>query len=306
MSDEIKVNKSLIGKTMFLSCIAFVILSFSFFSSPYTGFLVFTILLLIWSAYYTFINQKHLSEMCCMMSGMAFGMIGGFFIGTAVGLATGDFVIGMISGTVAGVAFGIPVGKMGGPLGRMEGIMAGPMGGIMGGMTGVMVRFYDVGLFMPFFALVVIFTVWEMTRVIHGYSKNISRNFLYLGIIVSILAFSSSIANNFDAGETGLAFAKQSPQQAVANGNVQEVTIKMQALDYVPSSISLKKGVPVRLSLEAASNAGCTRSIVFPEFNIREVVPQGGKKTVEFTPEKSGTFNFACSMGMARGTVVVQ
>src|SRR3989344_3111530 len=304
MSDEIKVNKSLIGKTMFLSCIAFVILSFSFFSSPYTGFLVFTILLLIWSAYYTFINQKHLSEMCCMMSGMAFGMIGGFFIGTAVGLATGDFVIGMISGTVAGVAFGIPVGKMGGPLGRMEGIMAGPMGGIMGGMTGVMVRFYDVGLFMPFFALVVIFTVWEMTRVIHGHSKNISRNFLYIGIIISILAFSSSVANNFGTGGTGLAFAE--PQEAAVAGGVQEVTIKMQALDYAPNYITLKKGVPARINLEASPNAGCTRSIVFPDFNIRRLVPQGGRTTVEFTPTKAGTFDFGCSMGMATGTVVVQ
>src|SRR3989344_6667351 len=250
MSDEIKVNKSLIGKTMFLSCIAFVILSFSFFSSPYTGFLVFTILLLIWSAYYTLVNKKHLSEMCCMMSGMAFGMVGGFFIGTLTGLATGDFVIGMISGTVAGVIFGIPIGKMGGPLGRMEGVMAGPLGGIMGGMTGVMVRFYDVQLFMPFFAIVVIFTVWEMVRVIQGQAGKMSRNFMYIGILLSVLAVSASIANHYGTGSTGLAFAKEEAA-AVPSGSVQEVTIKMQALDYSPDYITVKKGIPVKLNLEA-------------------------------------------------------
>lgn len=306
MSGEISLSKSVIGKTVFGLSVLGTVVTFMFFSSPYTGFLVFTVLLMIWSAYYTLANKKHLSEMCCMMSGMAFGMVGGFFIGTLTGLATGDFVIGMISGTVAGVIFGIPIGKMGGPLGRMEGVMAGPMGGIMGGMTGVMVRFYNVELFMPFFALVVIFTVWEMTRVIHGHSKNISRNFLYIGIIISILAFSSSMANNFGTAGTGLAFAKQPAAQGAAVGDVQEVTIKMQALDYAPNYIALKKDVPARITLEASPDAGCTRSIVFPSFNIRKLVPQGGKTTVEFTPTKAGTFDFGCSMGMATGTVVVQ
>ena len=304
MSGEISLRKSMLEKTVFGLSVLGTAVAFIFFSSPYTGFLVFTVLLLIWSAYYTLANKEHLSEMCCMMSGMAFGMVGGFFIGTLTGLATGDFVIGMISGTVAGVIFGIPIGKMGGPLGRMEGVMAGPMGGIMGGMTGVMVRFYNVELFMPFFALVVIFTTWEMTRVIHGHSKNISRNFLYIGIIISILAFSSSVANNFGTGGTGLAFAE--PQEAAVAGGVQEVTIKMQALDYAPNYITLKKGVPARINLEASPDAGCTRSIVFPDFNIRRLVPQGGRTTVEFTPTKAGTFDFGCSMGMATGTVVVQ
>ena len=305
MAEEIKLNKSIVEKAIMIGGIAVIAVSFAFFSSPYTAFLVFTALLLVWASYYTHFNKSHMSEMCCMMSGMAFGMIGGVFIGVIVGLATTDFLAGMVAGTVAGVAFGIPIGKLGGPLGRMEGVMAGPMGGIMGGMTGGMVRFYDVQFFMPFFAIVVIFTVWEMVRVIQGQAGKMSRNFMYIGILLSVLAFSASIANNYGTGSTGLAFAKEEAA-AVPSGSVQEVTIKMQALDYSPDYITVKKGIPVKLNLEASPNAGCTRSIVFPDFNIRKLVPQGGKAVVEFTPTKVGTYQFSCSMGMAGGTLIVQ
>src|SRR3989344_3438437 len=65
----------------------------------------------------------------------------------------------------------------------------------MGGMTGVMVRFFDVKLFMPFFVIVVLFTVWEMVRVIHNDSKKISRSFIAIGAVLSLLAFSSAVFN---------------------------------------------------------------------------------------------------------------
>lgn len=304
MAEDIKLGKSMVEKIIVLCGIAGAAVSFAFFSSPYTAFLVFTALLLVWAAYYAHSNRSRMSEMCCMMSGMAFGMIGGFFIGVITGLATADFLVGMIAGTIAGVVFGIPIGKLGGPLGRMEGVMAGPMGGIMGGMTGVMVRFYDVQLFMPFFAIVVLFTIWEMVRVIQGQSSRMARNFMYIGILLSVLAFSSTLMNSYGTEPTGLAFAQQ--EAPSPSGGVQEVTIKAEAIRYNPSSVTVKKGVPVKLTLEAASDAGCTRSFVFPEFNIRKTLPKNGKIIVEFTPTESGTFPFSCSMAMARGTLIVQ
>lgn len=309
MSDVIQVKKSFIDMIIVLGSLLFAVLSFLFFSTPYTSMLVFTTLLLIWSAYYTYMSRAHLSEMCCMMSGMAFGMISGFFIGTIAGLATGDFLVAMIIGTIAGIAFGMPLGRLGGPLGRMEGVMAGPMGGIMGGMTGIMVRFFDVQLFMPFFILVVLFTVWEMTHVIHSNAGKIPRSFVYLGIVLSLLAFASTVANDYNIQGTGLAFAKplsKDPQTAPVKEGVQEVTVKAEALGYNPNYIVVKKGTPVKLNLKAAPDAGCTRAIVFPDFNIRKTVPRGGEATVEFTPAKTGTFRFSCSMAMAGGTLVVQ
>lgn len=311
MTETIRISKSLMDKLLLLVSVVATILVFLFFKTPYTPTLVFVTLLLVWGSYYTFLSKEKMSEMCCMMSGMVFGMISGFFIGALAGLATGDFLVGMIAGTVAGVIFGIPIGRIGGPLGRMEGVMAGPMGGIMGGMTGVMVRFFDVGLFMPFFILVILFTIWEMTRVVHGHAGNISRNFVYVGVILSLLAFSSTLVNNYSIDASLPVFARQqgsvqSAQAAPISNGAQEVTLKMEALGYDPNYIVLKKDVPAKINLEASPTAGCTRSIVFPDFGIRKTVPRGGTSTVEFTPTKAGTFRFSCAMSMAGGTIVVQ
>ena len=310
MGNEINIS---LDKIFTAGSAVFTVFMFVFFSTPYTGVFVFTILLLAWGSYYALISRKHLSEMCCMMSGMVFGMIAGFFVGTVTGLATGDFLVGMIAGTIAGVLFGIPTGKMGGPLGRMEAVMAGPMGGIMGGMTGIMIRFFNVELFMPFFMIVVLFTVWEMTNVIRNHSNNISRGFLAVGVVLSLLAFSSAMTTNVNANPTEFAFGA-GPEKAAAlsgsvpvnNGGVQEITIKAGSLTYEPNYIVVKKDVPVKINLEAAPDAGCTRSFVFPDFGITKTIPKGGRDAVQFTPQKTGTFKFSCGMGMARGTLIVQ
>lgn len=306
---EIKIKKSVVEKIIFVAAVVFIIAMFTALNSPYTAPLVFTTLLLLWGSYYAVVSRESMSEMCCMMSGMAFGMMAGFFVGAIVGLATLDFFVGMVVGTVAGVLFGIPVGRIGGPLGRMEGVMAGPMGGIMGAMTGVMVSFFNVTLFMPFLAVVAIFTVWEMTRVVKTESKSMSRNFVYIGIILSVLAFSSTIANgvSLEGGTTGFVVGSQQLQQAppVENG-IQQVTIKMNPTGYEPNYIVLKKDVPAKITLQASNSASCTHAIVFSAFGIRENVPSGTSKTVEFTPSETGTFPFNCAMNMARGTIVVQ
>ncbi len=310
MGDDVEIKKPVIDKVLLAVSIFFVVILFIFYQTPYTAPLVFVTLLLIWGSYFAFVSREKMSEMCCMMSGMTYGMISGFFIGAISGLATGDFMIGMIAGTVAGIVFGIPVGRLGGSLGRMEGVMAGPMGGIMGGMTGVMVRFFDVGLFMPFLVIVVIFVVWEMTMVIRKSLEKMPRSIVCIGVIISLLAIGSVFMGNYNNEATGTSIFQQTNQQpaqaAPPNNGIQEVTIKMHPTSYEPDYITLKKDVPVRITLQADSTAGCTRSIVFPEWSIRKTVPAGGTATVQFTPTETGTFPFSCSMNMARGTIVVQ
>jgi plastocyanin domain-containing protein len=44
--------------------------------------------------------------------------------------------------------------------------------------------------------------------------------------------------------------------------------------------------------------------LVIPGFNIRKTLTSN-QDYVEFTPTKSGTYNFACSMGMGKGKIVV-
>ena len=90
----------------------------------------------------------------------------------------------------------------------------------------------------------------------------------------------------------------------IRNG-VQEVALSVQGSTYYPNPIRVKKGIPVRLVADMSKVPGCSRSVVIPEFGIRKVL-SAGDNTIEFTPEKSGTFQFSCSMGMYLGTIVVE
>jgi len=106
---------------------------------------------------------------------------------------------------------------------------------------------------------------------------------------------------------TGSATTEQKQAVATApSGEVQEITIKVGPTTYSPDYIEVKKDIPVRLTLQAEKGAGCTRSFVFPEYKIRKTVPVGGTEVVEFTPTKAGTFQFSCSMNMARGKMAVK
>ena len=305
--DEIQVSSLALGGILTAASVIFAAAMFIFFSTPYTAPLVFTVMMLVWAAYYAVTRKQKMSEMCCMMNGMIFGMTSGFFVGALVGLATSDFLVGMIVGTAVGMIFGIPIGKMGGPLARMEAVMAGPMGGIMGAMTGVMVKFFNVQIFMIFFALVIILTIWETINLIKSEAPGFSKMFLFIGVILSLLIMSSSVVSTYEGGSGSLFGSQtQQPVNAAPSAGIQEITVKAQSINYEPSSFIVKKDVPVKLTIQADRSAGCTRAFVFPEFNIRSTIPAGSSQTFEFTPTKTGTFPFSCAMSMARGTMIVQ
>lgn len=74
---------------------------------------------------------------------------------------------------------------------------------------------------------------------------------------------------------------------------------------YEPSTIYVKKDIPVRIHYSADPNAGCGREVIFPEYKIRKLAPSQGEALIEFTPTKTGAFPFHCSMKMFNGTIEV-
>jgi len=121
----------------------------------------------------------------------------------------------------------------------------------------------------------------------------------------------SNVAQSFGGGLLGAQGGVQpSPaptggELAPVKGGIQEITLTVQGGTYYPSPIRVKKGVPVKITADLSSVRGCASSISMPEFGIRKNV-RTGDNTIEFTPDKSGTFSFSCSMGMYRGTIVVE
>lgn len=123
------------------------------------------------------------------------------------------------------------------------------------------------------------------------------------------LAFGIAVtpANAAQAGDSQYAAAPSASGGATAEvkNGVQEITLTVQGGTYYPNPIRVKKGTLVRLIADLSSVRGCSRSIVIPDFGIRKVLSTSDN-TIEFTPDKSGTFQFGCSMWMYRGTIVVE
>ena len=93
---------------------------------------------------------------------------------------------------------------------------------------------------------------------------------------------------------------------APVTGGVQEVTITVKNNGYTASATVLKRGVPVRLTLTTDNTLGCARAFTIPDLALSKVLPATGNETIEFTPQKTGTLGYSCSMGMYTGAFIVE
>lgn len=64
-------------------------------------------------------------------------------------------------------------------------------------------------------------------------------------------------------------------------------------------------GTPVRLTFRREETAACSDQVIIDAFGKHADLPQGVPVPVEFLPKEAGRYPFTCSMGMFRGTVVV-
>ena len=97
---------------------------------------------------------------------------------------------------------------------------------------------------------------------------------------------------------------QSSGNAGVIAGEVQKVNIGMQNSNYYPNTINVKAGIPVEITLDN-SVAGCYRSFVMGDLGVRQYSASPSNK-ITFTPNKKGTFKFACSMGMGYGKIIVE
>ncbi|MEQ1908116.1 MAG: efflux RND transporter periplasmic adaptor subunit [Vicinamibacterales bacterium] len=87
---------------------------------------------------------------------------------------------------------------------------------------------------------------------------------------------------------------------------MQEARVTVTDASFDPQRLTLRIGVPARVTLIRTSDKTCATSVVFASLNIRRDLPLNQPVTIEFTPDKAGEIAFACGMNMLRGTVVVQ
>ena len=85
---------------------------------------------------------------------------------------------------------------------------------------------------------------------------------------------------------------------------VQKIAIAVTDKGFEPASVSLRVGVPARLTFTRKTEATCATEVHFPELGITKKLPMNQPVAVEFTPKRSGALKFACGMDMIRGQVV--
>lgn len=92
-------------------------------------------------------------------------------------------------------------------------------------------------------------------------------------------------------------------------GAVKEFTVTGSNFKFEPSSITVKKGDTVKITFQ---NSGGSHDFVIDQFSIKTPIISSGKEaTVQFVADKTGTFEYYCSvanhraMGMV-GNLIVQ
>lgn len=132
---------------------------------------------------------------------------------------------------------------------------------------------------------------------------------LYLGLLSintgQILRGSVHTFQNYYKAAFGSTERGNGSVAGLNNNGKQEVVIDVATGGYSSNVQTLKAGVPVSLKLVSDNVQGCSRAFTIPEYNISEVLPETGEKTIEFTPTKPGHLTYTCAMGMYTGSFTV-
>ena len=91
----------------------------------------------------------------------------------------------------------------------------------------------------------------------------------------------------------------------LTSGGYQEQMVLVRG-GYTPDVIIVERGKPVRLNFVRQESASCSEMVLFPAFNKSVKLPEGETVAVEFMPNDSGEYEFACQMGMLRGKLIVE
>ncbi|MFQ5899498.1 MAG: heavy metal translocating P-type ATPase, partial [Candidatus Methylomirabilia bacterium] len=94
-------------------------------------------------------------------------------------------------------------------------------------------------------------------------------------------------------------------QAARVAGNVQEIEVTVKG-GYSPDIIRVRKGIPLRLIFNRQEAGDCSSRVVFPDFRASKTLAAFARTTLEFTPDRTGQFGFACGMNMLHGTLIVE
>ncbi|MBP6885882.1 MAG: sulfite exporter TauE/SafE family protein [Candidatus Pacebacteria bacterium] len=91
---------------------------------------------------------------------------------------------------------------------------------------------------------------------------------------------------------------------AELRGGTQYLTMKQGEIGYSPNTFTIRKGVPFVWTITSTSSYTCASTLSVPSLGIQKNLALGDN-VITFTPSRSGTIRFSCSMGMFGGEITV-
>ncbi|WP_225838790.1 heavy metal translocating P-type ATPase [Streptomyces sp. NK08204] len=100
-------------------------------------------------------------------------------------------------------------------------------------------------------------------------------------------------------------FGPRTSRTARIEGGVQRAEVTVRG-GYSPDVIVVRQGIPAELVFDRQETGECTSRVVFPDLHLSAALPAYARTTVRVSPDRAGSFRFACGMNMIRGTLVVE
>ncbi len=82
------------------------------------------------------------------------------------------------------------------------------------------------------------------------------------------------------------------------SGEVKEFNVVAKQFEFVPATITVKKGDTVRLIVESID---VNHGVAIPQFGVNVQVPVGAPQTIEFVADQVGEFPLICSVYCGAG-----
>lgn len=162
-------------------------------------------------------------------------------------------------------------------------------------------------LSMLFFSAGTVPLMLGLGSVISILGKKYTEVVMKIGAVLIVVMGLSMVSQGFALGGWG---SSTNEVKTAASGIVIEdgkQIVKSTLNPYRYPAITVKKGIPVHWEINASEESlnGCNYRMIFRDFGFNYQMDYG-TNVIEFTPEKAGTFQYTCWMGMVRGVITVE
>jgi RND family efflux transporter MFP subunit len=96
------------------------------------------------------------------------------------------------------------------------------------------------------------------------------------------------------------------PSTPPSTAGIQTGRVEVTEQGYQPDRVTLRAGVPARITFIRTTDKTCGTEVTIPSLGIERPLPLNQPVDIEFTPQKTGDIGFVCGMGMLKGTLAVQ